>query len=84
MVQHLGPARCPFDQKSLRTTFGTHLALAGVDFRVAVKMMRHKDPRLTMNVYTDPVLLDMKNAANMLASNMCAGCDEESRGSKRA
>lgn len=50
------------DRKSLRKTFGTHLAIAGVDLRLAVKLMRHSDPRLTMNVYTDPMLLDMQGA----------------------
>lgn len=54
------------DRKSLRKTFGTHLAMAGVDFRLAVRLMRHTDPRLTMNVYTDPMLLDMKTAVSRL------------------
>jgi integrase len=50
------------DRKCLRKTFGTHLAMAGVDFRLAVRLMRHKDPKLTQNIYTDPMLLDMKGA----------------------
>ena len=54
------------DRKSLRKTFGTHLARAGVSFQTAVKLMRHSDPRLTMNVYTDPVLLDMRGAVSRL------------------
>ena len=54
------------DRKSLRKTFGTHLAMAGVDLRLAAKLMRHSDPRLTLNVYTDPVLLDMREAVRRL------------------
>ena len=63
------------DRKSLRKTFGTHLAMAGVDLRVAVKLMRHSDPRLTMNVYTDPMLLDMKGAVEVLDAKLkkCRG-----------
>lgn len=55
------------DRKSLRKTFGTHLAMAGVDLRVASWLMRHSDVRLTAKVYTDPMLLDMKGAVNRLA-----------------
>ena len=54
------------DRKCLRKTFGTHLAMAGVDFRVAVRLMRHKDPKLTQNIYTDPILLDMAVAIKRL------------------
>jgi site-specific recombinase XerD len=56
------------DRKILRKTFGTHLAMAGVDLRVAVKLMRHSDPGLTMNVYTDPMLLDMEGAVARVAA----------------
>ena len=58
------------DRKSLRKTFGTHLARAGVKFQTMVKLMRHSDPRLTMNVYTDPVLLDMQGAIKRLYCGM--------------
>jgi integrase len=54
------------DRKSLRKTFGTHLAMAGVDFRVTVRLMRHNDPRLTQAVYTDPMLLGMHDAVGSL------------------
>ena len=37
---------------SLRHTFSTLLALSGVHPKVAQKLMRHSDPRLTMNIYT--------------------------------
>lgn len=52
------------DRKSLRKTFGTHLAIAGVDLRITQRLMRHSDPKLTMKLYTDPMLLDMHGAAN--------------------
>jgi integrase len=55
----------------LRLTYGTHLALAGVDLRTTQKLMRHSDPKLTANVYTDPVLLDLRAAAGKLASTNC-------------
>lgn len=51
----------------LRLTYGTHLALAGVDLRTTQRLMRHTDPKLTANVYTDPVLLDLRAAAERLA-----------------
>jgi integrase len=54
------------DRKSLRKTFCTHLAVAGVDLRTAGKLMRHTDLRLTQNIYTDPALLDMKAAVEKL------------------
>lgn len=53
-------------RSSMRLTFGTHLALAGVDLRTTQRLMRHTDPKLTANVYTDPVLLDLKAAASRL------------------
>lgn len=53
-----------YDRKSLRKTFGTHLAKAGVDLRIAQRLMRHSDPKLTSMIYTDPVLLDMRGAVD--------------------
>ena len=50
----------------LRHTFGTHLSKAGVPMRTAQAAMRHTDPALTMNVYTDPALLDVAGAMNVL------------------
>jgi len=63
------------DRKSLRKSFGTHLARAGVSFQTAVKLMRHSDPRLTMNVYTDAALLDMRAAVEHLGRLGEAGDD---------
>lgn len=54
------------DVHALRTTFGTLLSRAGVSLRTAQAVMRHSDPRLTANVYTDPVLLDVAGAVQAL------------------
>src|SRR5208283_1638064 len=45
------------DFHSLRKTFGTNLANAGVPSRVAMALMRHSDRRLTDKIYTDENLL---------------------------
>ena len=54
------------DIHALRHTFGTHLARAGVAPRVAKAAMRHSSIDLTMNVYTDPTLLDVAGAMEAL------------------
>ena len=54
------------DVHALRTTFGTHLSKGGVPLRTAQAAMRHSDPKLTANVYTDPKLLDVADALKSL------------------
>ncbi|QDU33025.1 site-specific tyrosine recombinase XerC [Poriferisphaera corsica] len=54
------------DIHALRHTFGTHLAKAGVAPRTAMAAMRHSSIELTMNVYTDPALLDVASAVEAL------------------
>ena len=54
------------DIHALRHTFGTHLSKSGVAPRTAQALMRHSDIDLTMNVYTDPTLLDRHGAVNSL------------------
>lgn len=54
------------DVHSLRLTFGTWLARAGVPLTTAQKLMRHSDPKLTANVYTDVALLDLHGAVYSL------------------
>ena len=54
------------DIHALRHTFGTHLSKAGVSLRTAQAAMRHSDPSLTANVYTDPKLLDVAGAVASL------------------
>jgi integrase len=56
------------NRKCLRKTFGTHLALAHVDLQAAAKLMRHSDPKITMRLYTDPMLLDLRGAMESLSS----------------
>ncbi len=54
------------DIHALRTTFCTHLAVAGVHPRVAQQAMRHSRMELTTQFYTDPILLDVAGAVNSL------------------
>ncbi len=54
------------DVHALRTTFGTLLSKGGVPLRTAQAAMRHSDPSLTANVYTDPKLLDVSGALDAL------------------
>jgi integrase len=54
------------DVHALRTTFGSWLSKAGVSLRTAQSAMRHSDPSLTANVYTDPRLLDLQGAVESL------------------
>jgi integrase len=56
------------DVHALRTTFGTLLSKGGVPLRTAQAAMRHSDPSLTANVYTDPRLLDVAGALDALPS----------------
>jgi integrase len=65
----------------LRHTFGTLLSTGGVAPRTAQDAMRHSDIRLTMNVYTDPRLLDTAGALNALPA---MPLDEPGRQAERA
>jgi hypothetical protein len=56
------------DVHALRHTFGTLMSKGGVPPRTAQAAMRHGDIRLTMNVYTDPKLLDVRGALDVLPS----------------
>jgi len=56
------------DVHALRHTFGTLLSAAGVAPRTAQAAMRHSSIDLTMNVYTDPKLLDVAGAMEALPS----------------
>ncbi len=56
------------DVHALRHTFGTLLSKGGVPLRTAQAAMRHADPSLTANVYTDPRLLDVTGALDALPS----------------
>jgi len=54
------------DVHALRHTFGTYLSKGGVAPRVAQAAMRHSTLELTMNTYTDPRLLDVAGALDVL------------------
>ncbi len=54
------------DVHAMRTTFGTLLSKGGVTPRTAQAAMRHSKIDLTMNVYTDPKLLDVAGAVEAL------------------
>jgi len=54
------------DVHALRHTFGTLLSKGGVSPRTAQAAMRHSTIDLTMNVYTDPKLLDVAGAMDSL------------------
>ena len=56
------------DVHALRTSFGTLLSTGGVTPRTAQAAMRHSKIDLTMNVYTDPKLLDVHGALDALPS----------------
>jgi len=51
---------------ALRHTFGTHLSKNGVATRTAQAAVRDSSLDLTMNVYTDPTLLDVAGAMEAL------------------
>ena len=63
-----GRAGRTIDVHALRTTFGTHLSKGGVAPRTAQAAMRHSDIKLTMGVYTDPRLLDVRGASGRPAA----------------
>ena len=56
------------DVHALRTTFGTMLSTTGTGPRTAQAAMRHSDISLTMGTYTDPALLDVRQAVERLPS----------------
>ena len=63
------------DVHALRHSFGTHLSKGGVAPRTAQAAMRHSTMDLTMNVYTDPRLLDVHGALDVLPNLSLNGDD---------
>ena len=61
------------DVHAMRHTYGTLLSKAGVAPRTAQAAMRHSSIDLTMNVYTDPKLLDVAGALESLPSLPLSG-----------
>jgi integrase len=56
------------DLHSLRLSFGTFLAFSGVPLTVTQRLMRHSDPKLASNIYTDIQLLDLQDAVSAMPS----------------
>lgn len=54
------------DRHGLRTTFISWLSVAGVSPREAMELARHTDVRLTLRSYTDPKLLNLRQAVDRL------------------
>jgi integrase len=65
------------DVHALRHTFGTLLSTGGVAPRVAQAAMRHGDINLTMTTYTDPKLLDVHGALDVLPALPLDGRHDE-------
>jgi integrase len=63
------------DVHALRHTFGTLLSKGNVAPRTAQAAMRHSSLDLTMNVYTDPQLLDVAGALERLPELAVGGSD---------
>jgi integrase len=54
------------DVHALRTSFCTHMSKGGVAPATTQAAMRHSDIKLTMGTYTDPKLLDVRRALDVL------------------
>ncbi len=67
------------DVHALRHSFGTLLSVGGVAPRIAQAAMRHSSIVLTMNVYTDPRLLDVRQALDALPSLPLNGSPQQDR-----
>ena len=66
------------DVHALRHTFGTLMSKGGVAPRTAQAAMRHSKIDLTMSVYTDPKLLDVRGALDALPTLPLGGNQAES------
>src|SRR5262245_29409434 len=65
------------DVHALRDTFGTLMSKGGIAPRTAQAAMRHSKLDLTMNVYTDPRLLDVRGALDALPALPLVEADRE-------
>ena len=65
-LERIDAAGRKIDFHSLRYTFATKLARQGVSQRLAQELMRHSDPRLTANLYTDVAHLPTFDAVGSL------------------
>lgn len=53
-------------RRCLRLTFGTHLAMVEPNIATVAKLMRHPDPKLTLELYNDARLMDLRGASSKL------------------
>ena len=65
-IERLDSTGRKLDFHALRYTFATRLAMCGVSQRLAQELMRHSDPRLTANIYTDATQLPTFDAIKVL------------------
>ncbi len=80
MLGHLAQAGIPYvddqgrrlDFHALRMTFDTNLAIAGVSDAARMKLMRHKSPRLTLEIYTDSDKVPVAGALAKLPEFDCS------------
>lgn len=72
------------DVHAMRTTFGTLLSKAGVFPRTVQAAMRHSAIGLTMGVYTDPKLLDVAGAVELLPALSHTGANPANEAATRA
>jgi integrase len=66
-IERIDASGRKLDFHSLRYTFATRLAAQGIPQRLAQELMRHSDPRLTANIYTDVSKLPTFEAMRTLA-----------------
>ena len=65
-IERVGPDGRSLDVHSLRKTFGTALARAGVPLTTVQRLMRHSTPLLTAKLYIDVDPIDMTQALDKL------------------
>ena len=69
-IPYLDNAGRFLDFHSLRHTFGTNLARAGVAPKVAQELMRHSDVNLTLGIYSHVGISDLAGAVEKLPKNL--------------
>lgn len=65
-IERIDPLNRKVDFHALRYTFCTMLARNGASQRMAQELMRHSDPHLTAQIYTDVTLLPTFNTVSAL------------------
>jgi integrase len=65
-IEYMTSRKEKADFHALRHTYGTLMQVAGVNMRTAQELMRHSDPKLTSQIYTDANLLPKVAAIHSL------------------